>query len=542
MRRHLLFYILLTWTVLCTASAQPGGELRFSLHADPKTFNPLQAADEASETVRYLTGGVLIRVNRKTQALEPGLAVSWKVLDSGRVITFDLRQGVSFSDGTPFSAEDVAFTMRALLDPGLHSPVGDSFRPTSGSVSTAVSGTHRITITFPAPVAGLERLFDQMAIESSQSPLKEKAVLGPFYVADYKAGSYVLLRRNPNYWKRDDAGRQLPYLEYIRLDTQQSRETEMLRFRRGEIHLINNLDPEMFERLAAVSPASARDAGPSQESEMMWFNQVPTSPVTGYKKTWFRSQRFRWAISQAINRDDIVRVVYHGHGSPALGPFSAANHFWFNASLKPHPFDPQAALRLLNQDGFRREADSLKDRDGHPVEFSLITNAGNKTRERIAAMVQQDLSQLGIRLNVVTLDFASLIERISRTFDYEACLLGLVNVDLDPNAQMNLWLSSADQHVWNPNQKSPETTWEAEIDRLMQGQAMATDPQARKAYFDRVQEIVWHQAPLLYLVTKNALTAISPSVENADPGVLWPQAFWNAERLNLTPEAAGGGK
>jgi peptide/nickel transport system substrate-binding protein len=463
-------------------------------------------------------------------------------LDAGRKIFFELRQGVSFSDGTPFSAEDVAFTLRAVTDPGLHSPVGDSFRPTSGSVSTTVSGTHRITISFPAPVAGLERLFDQLAIESSKSPQKEKAVLGPFYVADYKPGTYVLLRRNPYYWKRDDAGRQLPYLEYIRLDTQQSRETEMLRFRRGEIHLINNIDPEMFDRLAAVSSSSARDAGPSLESEMMWFNQVPTSPLPGYKKIWFRSQNFRRAISEAINRNDIVRVVYHGHGSPAVGPFSPANRFWFNQSLKPHPFDPQAALRRLNQDGFRREGDSLKDREGHPVEFSLITNAGNKTRERIAAMVQQDLAQLGIRLNVVTLDFASLIERISQTFDYEACLLGLVNVDLDPDAQMNVWLSSADQHIWNPHQKSPETAWEAEMDRLMQGQATTIDPNARKAYFDRVQEIVWLQAPFLYLVTRNALTAISPSVQNADPGVLWPQAFWNAERLRLTSDGAGGEK
>jgi peptide/nickel transport system substrate-binding protein len=542
MSRRLLFYLVLTWALLGNVFAQSGAELRFSLHAEPKTFNPLLASDEASETVRYLTGGVLIRVNRKTQAFEPALATSWKVLDGGRRISFELRQGVSFSDGTPFSAEDVAFTMRALMDPGLHSPVGDAFRPAGGSVSTAVSGTHSITVSFPSPVAGLERLFDQLAIESSKSPQKEKAVLGPFYLAEYQAGSYVLLRRNPYYWKRDDQGRPLPYLDSIRLDTQQSRETEMLRFRRGDIHLINNLDPEMFERLAAFSSASARDAGPSLESEMMWFNQVPTSPLPAYKKAWFGSQNFRRAISEAINRGDIVRVVYRGHGSPAVGPFSPANRIWFNQSLKPHPFDPQAALRRLNQDGFRKDGDTLKDREGHPVEFSLITNAGNKTRERIAAMVQQDLLQLGIRLNVVTLDFASLIERISQSFDYEACLLGLVNVDLDPDGEMNVWLSSADQHIWNPNQKSPATPWEAEIDRLMQGQAKAIDPKVRKADFDRVQEIVWEQAPCLYLVTKDALTAISPSVQNADPGVIWPQAFWNAERLRLATAGAGSEK
>ena len=117
---------------------------------------------------------------------------------------------------------------------------------------------------------------------------------------------------------------------------------------------------------------------------------------------------------------------------------------------------------------------------------------------------------MGIRLNVVTLDFPSLIERISQTFNYEACLLGLTNLDLDPSAQMNVWLSSAANHQWNPNQKAPATPWEAEIDKLMHAQAAEPRPEVRKRLFDRVQQIVWEQAPFLYLVTKNSLMAFSP--------------------------------
>src|SRR5271170_1877556 len=108
--------------------AQSGGELRFCLRSEPKTLNPLLAADDASETIRYLTGGVLVRVNRLTQDLEPELATSWKVTNSGKTITFQLRDGLSFSDGTPFSADDVAYTMQQLMDPALHSPTGDAFR------------------------------------------------------------------------------------------------------------------------------------------------------------------------------------------------------------------------------------------------------------------------------------------------------------------------------------------------------------------------------------------------------------------------------
>ena len=114
--------------------AQTGGELHFCLHGEPKTFNPILVDDEASENIRYLTGGVLIRLNRQSQALEPGLSSSWAISRDKRTITFRLRKGVYFSDGTPFSSEDVAYTMRLLMDPETHSPTGDAFRSGAGSV------------------------------------------------------------------------------------------------------------------------------------------------------------------------------------------------------------------------------------------------------------------------------------------------------------------------------------------------------------------------------------------------------------------------
>jgi len=513
-----------------------GGELRACLRAEPKTLHPALVADDASETIRYLTGGVLIRVNRQTQALEPELARSWNVRDGGRTIQFQLREGLRFSDGTPFTADDVAFTFRSLLSPEMHSPTADSFRSSEGSIKTAVQGSADVTLTFPAPVAGLERLFDQAAILSARSPLKERAVLGPFAIAEHKPGSYILLHRNPNYWKKDSAGRQLPYLDSIRLEIQQNREIELLRFQRGQLHLISSLEPDHFERMAVTS--SAIDAGPSLEAELLWFNLVGRAPIPDYKKAWFHSRGFRHALSEAINREDLCRVVYRGHARPGVGPFSAANRFWFNANLRPHPFDPPGALSCLAVEGFHLKGEWLVDRDGHPVEFSVITNAGNRARERMAVLIQQDLRRLGIQLNIVTLDFPSLIERITRTFQYEACLLGMNNIDLDPNGQMNVWLSSSPQHQWNPGQAAPETSWEAEIDKLMRTQASTLDPNRRKASFDRVQQIVSEEAPFLYLVNKNALVAVSPALRNVKPSVLRPEVFWNAEWLNLEEQTS----
>ncbi len=538
MIRRLVYLFVSVALLVSSASAQSGSELRFCLRNEPKTFNPLLVEDDASETVRYLTGGVLIRANRQTQQLEPELAVSWKLSKDGRQITFQLRKGIFFSDGTPFSASDVAYTVQQMMDPALHSPTGDAFRSGAGAVDAKVFSPDRIAVTFPAPVAGLAQLFDQVAILSAHSPNKEKAVLGPFMVADYKPGAMLLLKRNPNYWKMDAQGHKLPYLDAIRMDIQPNRDIEVLRFKRGELDLINALDSEYFDRLASTSSNLVHDAGPSLDSEQMWFNQVAKAPIPDYKRKWFRSTNFRRAISLAINREDLSRVVFNGHARPALGPISTANKFWFNHELQPDLYSRDAALAKLQLDGFRLQNGTLRDAGGNSVEFSIITNAGNKYRERMAVLIQQDLQKIGIKVNVVTLDFPSLIERISQSFNYEAAILGLTNVDLDPNGQMNVWLSSSENHQWNPQEKSPETSWEAEIDKLMREQASSSDPRKRKKSFDRVQQIVAEQAPFIYLVNRNALSAISSSVQGATPVILRPQTYWNVERLTLTTEAA----
>lgn len=519
--------------VVAGGEAAPiGGELRMAIRSEPKSLHPLKASDEASELIRYLTAGPLVRMNRRTQQFEPWLASEWRLTDGGRRLRLRLRKGVCFSDGTPLTADDVAHTFSLLLDPATAAPLADAFS-SGGRPQVTVFAADRLEITFPKPIAGVERLFDQLTILSGRSPQKEKAVLGPFFIAHYEPGSHVLLRRNPHYFQRDERGAPLPYLDAVRLEILQNRETELLRFRRGELHLIANLDPELYLRLRAEHADWAHDSGPSLEAEQLWFNLVESAPIEAHKKEWFRSPAFRQAISHALRRDDYCRVVYRGLATPAAGPVSPADRLWFNRNLRPAAFDPALVRRLLAQAGFKQDGDRLRDSRGRLVEFSLITNAGNRNRERLGAMIQQDLAQFGIRLNLVTLDFAALIERITRTFEYEACLLSLANLDLDPNSQMNVWLSSGTHHAWNPNQKSPATVWEAEIDRLMRAQAAALEAPKRKAFFDRVQQIVAEQAPVIYLVHKNLLAAVRPEVRNVEPAAVPPQLCWNAERLYL---------
>jgi peptide/nickel transport system substrate-binding protein len=521
--------------MLAVALISSAAELRFAFHAEPKTLDPFLMADENAAGLSYLTEGVLIRVNRLTQQLEPELATSWKVENHGTRITFKLREGVAFPNGVPFTSADVVATFRALLDPALHSPIADTFKSDKGAVEITAPAKYAVIADFPAPVGQIERLFDQVAIVSSHAANRPAPGLGPYVLAERKPGVSIQLKRNPAYWKRP-----LPPIDSIHIDIEQNRDIELLRFRRGELHLIDKLTPDLYQRLASDAPGSALDAGPTLDFEFLWFNLAQRAPLRDPAKQWYQSVAFRKAVSQAIHRDDLCRVVYRGHASPAAGPVSPANKLWFKQGLAPEPFNLPDARKRLAADGFRLDGSTLRDRSGNAVEFSLITNAGSKTREQMAAMIQDDLAKLGMKINIVTLDFPSLIERVTRNLNYEACLLGLVNVDADPSELMNVLLSSASNHTWNPAEKTPETAWEAEIDRLMLAQAATADYRLRKKNFDRVQEILAAQVPVIYLLHPNSLSAVSPQISGVRPTPLFPHTYWDVEHLTIRSKGSGG--
>jgi peptide/nickel transport system substrate-binding protein len=531
----------LTLLLFAGAICVKAGELRLSITGDPKTFDPLQVSDENSEIVRYLTGATLLRIDRVTDEVRPELAESWTVDKKGQSISFRLRSGLKFSDGTPLTAEDVARTLRMAFDPRYASPVGDVFRSGEGLPAVEVISPRQITIRYPTTKAGLERLFDELYIGPPHAALPHNsggvpASAGAFFVADYRSGATVTLKRNPYYWKVDGAGRRLPYLDAIHLDIRTNTDIEVNRFVRGEIDMLRKLDPESFNLILKQKPAAAHDLGPSMDSEFLWFNESPNGTLGGlpeWKRRWFTSAAFRHAISAAISREDLVRIAYKGHAHPAAGPLSPANRFWFNPELKPVRFDPDFAARTLRGEGFALRDGVLRDRDGHEVEFSLITNPGNRTRQAIAALIQADLSKIGIRVNIVTLDFGALVERISRTSQYEACLLGFTNMAEDPNDQMSVWLSSGPQHAWWPGQKSPATEWEARVDRLVLAQASEPSRDLRRKAFNEVQRILVEQEPVIWLVNPDFLSATAASLRGLRSTALFPQALANIESISL---------
>jgi peptide/nickel transport system substrate-binding protein len=319
-----------------------------------------------------------------------------------------------------------------------------------------------------------------------------------------------------------------------------NREQEIALFLRGEYDLIDGLSPEYFTLVSQKAPQSVHDLGASLNTEQLWFNQSSVAPLPEFERGWFQNRGFRVAVSEAIHRADLARIAYNGHATPAFGFVSPANTLWHNNSLKLPQESVIEANKMLAASGFHRSGGQLYDVAGHAVKFSILTNAGNAMRQKMAAMIQQDLAATGMQVTIIALDFPALIERLMHKQDYEACLLGVTNAEPDPSSMMNMWLSSSENHQWNPSEKTPATAWEAEIDKQMQLQASSPSQQVRKQAVDRVQQIVADQQPFIYLVYPNILQAISPQLRGVRASILAPGTVWNIDSIRREAGHSGG--
>jgi peptide/nickel transport system substrate-binding protein len=351
----------------------------------------------------------------------------------------------------------------------------------------------------------------------------------------------LTLERNPYYWKSDTKRSSLPYLDEIVFLFVSSADAQVLRFQSHETDMISRLGAENFSALSRQQRAYTMvDAGPGLEYNFLFFNLNDlggnASPEMVRKSKWFHEVKFRQAVSSAIDRDAIVRLIYLGHGAPLWGPVTPGNPRWVNQAIPRPARSVEHARSLLKEAGFSWAKNSsgeeqLLDSDGKPVEFSILTSSSNTERTKMAALLQDDLKQLGMRVQVVPLEFRSLVDRVTQSKDFDSCVLGIASFDADPNSDLNVWLSSGGQHLWQPAQPQPATPWEAEIDKLMEQQLATPSYEQRKKVYDRVQELLASQQPMIFLASPDVLTGAWNTIGNFHPAVLEPYVLWNAEQL-----------
>jgi len=544
-----------------------GGRLVVTQRSEPKTLNPVVAVDSASREVIQRMTADLIHINRASQHTEPALAKSWKVSPDGLRYTLALRRGVRFSDGQPFDGDDVLFSFEVYLDEKLHSPQRDLLVVSDAPIAVRKLDTYTVEFRLAKPYAAAERLFDGVAILPRHSleklyrqgtldhawglatPPDQIAGLGPFRLKKYVPGERLVLERNPYYWKADRSGNREPYLNELDFLFVPSQDAQAIRFQAGESDVASGLSAQNYavlERSRQAQGFRLYDLGPGLEYNFLFFNLNDLSakgPVEiAHKQAWFENVKFRQAVSAAIDREAIVKLVYQGRGVPLWGPVTPGNKIWLNTAI-PHLSASSATARyLLQSAGLSWNSNgSLVDARGAPVEFSIITSAGNSERTQMATMIQNDLSQLGMNIHVLPLDFRALLDRLFQTHDYEACLLGLGNSDVDPNPEMNVWLSSGGTHLWHPGQSRPATAWEAEMDSLMREQLSTLDFSKRKRLYDRVQELVATSLPVICIASPNILVGAKTGLGNFRPAILDHYTLWNVEELYWHDPLSGGG-
>jgi peptide/nickel transport system substrate-binding protein len=538
------------------APGHAGGRLVVALRSEPKTLNPALAVDETSrDVIRCLTAD-LIHINRGSLKTEPSLAKSWKVSRDGRQYTLELRQGLHFSDGEPFTADDVIFSFQVYLDEKVDSSQRDLLVVGGKPIVVVKVDAYTVRFELAQPYAAAERLFDGLAIlprhllESSyrngsfsqvgslsMAP-NQFAGLGPFRWKEYVPGQHLVLERNPYYWKADHAGNRLPYLDAVVFLFVPSEDAQVIRFQSGDTDVLSRFSAENFvvlQKQQSVKGYHLDDLGSGLEYNFLFFNLNDLAskglPEIAKKQAWFQDVRFRQAVSAAIDREGIVRLVYGGRAAPIWDQVTPGNKLWVDDKIAHPARSLEHARELLHSAGFFWNSGALLDAHGNPVEFSILTSSSNAQRMKMATIIQDDLSQLGMSVQLVPLEFHALVDRLQNSYNYEATVMGLVSGDADPTSEMNVWLSSGETHLWHPNQDKPTTPWESEMDGLMQQQLVTLDYAKRKRLYDRVQEIVAEKLPVICLVSPNILVAAANRVGNFRPGILVPYALWNIEQL-----------
>lgn len=540
--------------------ASPGGTIIVGSLADPKSLNPLVANETSSTEVTRRIFDNLVEIDCETFEYRPGLAASWDLSPDGLRWTFHLRRGVLWADGTPFTADDVLFTFRALYDSTTASPVRDGlmidgkpFRVTKADEQTVVIETDRtfgpMIHALATSVEIVPRHLWEAALAAGKmaealgidTPASQVVGTGPYRLEKKEPGRTVLVR-NPHYWKFDQKGTRLPYVDRIVFVGTGDYNSWRLKFDAKEVdhYLVRPEEVEEMRERSAAGGYRVVDIGPRLGTIHFWLNQNPGQDEKGRplvdprKLAWFRDLRFRKAVAHAIDREGIVQTAYRGFGVPIRGPISPGDVRWYNTELPEYSFDAPRSRALLAEMGFRDENGDgfLEDAAGTPVAFTFHTNVENQVRVSIGRLIETDLAAVGIRATLAPIDFNSLITTIHETHRYEGCLLSLA-ASGDPSSGMNVWLSRGTSHEFHPRQESPGTAWEREVDSLSAASVTTSDFAERKRLFDRVQILFAENLGFIYLANDNIFVAIRDRFENVRPGRLraFNEFIWNEDEI-----------
>ena len=542
--------------IVISSTPSRGGVLRSSLRSEPRTFNRLLDQNFPVDLFSILTGSKLVRVNRATRDVEPAVAERWTATPDNLTYTLTLRDGVTWSDGTPFTSEDVLFTFEAIYDPAVRSVLASSLKVNGQPLKVTAPDAKTVVVTLPAPfgpgIAILDNLhllpkhklqaaykngtFAQaLAVTTAPGDL---ALLGPFVLRSYEPGQRFVFDRNPRYWKKDAAGLQLPYADQVVLEVVPDQNAELLRLQSGQIDMLQQqIRPE---DVATLRPLVDQDKvrilelGVGTDPDLLFFNLRTPYWAKDPRRDWLLTKEFRKAISHAVDREAYANTVFLGAGVPVWGPVTPGNKEWFSPNIQRYAYSVDRAKEILAGLGLtnRDQDEWLEDASNAEARFTLLTYRGNSSLERGAAVLRDALRAVGVAVDVVALEQGALVQRMVKG-DFEAIFFFFSATNLDPSMNLDFWLSSGSAHIWNIGQSKPATEWEKEIDDLMLQVTAETDPAERRRLFTEVQKIFAEHLPALFFVAPRLHMGVSTRLGGLEPAILRPQLLWNVDRITV---------
>ena len=549
-----------------------GGRFVMAQTAAPRTFNVVMANETSSTDVtsgRLFT--TLIDYDNATQEMVPGLAKTWESTPDGLTWTFHMRRGAAFSDGHPLTSEDVLFSIAVYMDDSLHVSLYDFFKvngekfvvtaPDSYTVQVKIAGTDAMLIPTMGSVYIIPKHVLEPAWKSGRfasaynvsTPPESLVTSGPWKLKQYVPNEKTVLTRNPYWCGVDPKGNRLPYLDEMVFLIVPDQNTAALKFDAGEVDALDDVKPENYATYSSQQQKgnfTFYDLGPALNTNFFWFNlnkvrepvpgkKVGDTYVDPVKYGWFNKRDFRIAVSKAIDRDAIVRSVFHGDAVKNWSTLTPGNKMWYTPDVVHFDYDPAGAKKLLAGLGWKdKNGDGyLEDEKGNTISFTLKTNSSNALRVNMANFIRDDLAKVGIKVIPSPIEFNTLITNLRSDFQYESILLGLQSATPpDPGMGQNVWKSSGLTHYWNIKQPKPETPAEARCDQLVEANLATNDLAERKQSWKGMQDAINGEAFVEWLPVLVYKVPIRNRFGNIHPSVIPHRIIWNIDRVFLKPQ------
>lgn len=464
---------------------------------------PILASDSASHEIAGYVYNGLVKLDKNLNIVGD-LAESWDISKDNLTFTFHLKKGVKWHDGRPFTAHDVMYTYKVIIDPKTPTPYSSDFREVK-EAKVIDDFTFQVTYNKPfAPslISWGTSILPKHLLEGkdiTKSPLIRKPVgTGPYMFKEWISGDRVVLTANDAYFEGK------PFIARHVIKVIPDSATMFLELKNNAIDSMS-LTPLQFSKQTNY-PAFKRE-----------FNRFQYPSFTyvyfGYnlKHQFFKDKRVRQAMSHAINKQEIIDGILLGQGIEATGPYKP--DMWvYNKNVKKYEHSKEKALALLKEAGFEKGPDGMLSKDGKPFEFTILVNQGNDVRIRCAELIQQRLKDIGINVKIRVVEWASFINEFIDKRNFEVVILGWTISRSDPDLY-DVWHSSKQ----GPKELNFMSFENKEVDELLVKARHTFDKNERKRCYDRIQEILAEEQPYTFLFIPYANLAIHKRFKGIEP-------------------------